>query len=318
MSLSQYLKNKYPAMSAGACRTVDSSNVVPFTLPSVRVERHEPQLEGLVLRDLPIETYHSHPSLSGSLLKHLDAPEAGLTFWHHSWLNPQKPADVPTASKHLGSAGHCMVLEPALFKSTYRFKPCKTTTLPNLLGNAPGGQWDRLQRMHERLMAHPDFQDVLHEGMETEISLFTNWHTLSGQQVPVRCRPDILTPHRMVNLKFLRKVDRWAVSRAINEWRYDQSSAFYTETLRLSGMGTLPESFFFIETYAPFRIMYVPHFSVSVLEEAHARNVAAVEKFSDLFQAHGSNPWPDYAPTPVHALGEGGHNALTLLPRREY
>lgn len=293
-------------------------SLADFFLPTL-LQKPIQAVNTRILYHQPMELYHALPYIHSSLLRHLDPLEAPVTAWHHSFLNPDRPADQNTQGKHLGSVFHCLILEPDQFALRYRFKNCKNTTLPGLIGDAQSGQWDRLQIMQRELLAHPQFQRLQQEeDYRTEVSIFTEWHTQSGMRLPVCSRPDILTKRRQVNLKCLREVTPWAVAKAINHWRYDQGSAFYSEVAAKAGFGHLDESFFFVETNAPWRIMYIERFSASVLEEAHTRNVAAIEKFADLFEEHGECRWPGYPTLTVHQIGEGGANALTLPPRHQF
>lgn len=65
--------------------------------------------------------YHAIPYFSRSLASSVSiSPELG---WYRSHLNPDKPANNPTPQMELGTAVHCMLLEPELFKDKYAVRP---------------------------------------------------------------------------------------------------------------------------------------------------------------------------------------------------
>jgi hypothetical protein len=79
----------------------------PSRQPSKQAEpeRREPG----VYFGLPAANYHADPSLGSSDIKRLlQAPPA---FWHHSWMNPARPASPDSAAKLKGRALHALVLQ---------------------------------------------------------------------------------------------------------------------------------------------------------------------------------------------------------------
>lgn len=60
--------------------------------------------------------YFAADGLSNSMLK--DLAVSPLRFWFKN-INPDRPADEPTAAMQIGSAIHCAVLEPGAFDSRY-------------------------------------------------------------------------------------------------------------------------------------------------------------------------------------------------------
>lgn len=69
-----------------------------------------------ILSTVPFDEYRTWPGLSYSSMK--DLAVSPLRFWH-CHLNPERPAEEPTAEMKIGSALHCAVLEPAAFDERY-------------------------------------------------------------------------------------------------------------------------------------------------------------------------------------------------------
>ena len=71
---------------------------------------------------LPHAQYHADPSCGSTDLKRLICDHT--TYWWHSWMNPEKPADTDTVAKLKGHAIHKLVLEgEAAFDRHFTIEP---------------------------------------------------------------------------------------------------------------------------------------------------------------------------------------------------
>lgn len=266
--------------------------------------------------DLPEVAYFADPSVNFSLTEYLQPMLSPIDAWHHSWLNPIQPLSLLTQAKKFGSAAHCLVLTPEKF--TYTLNPkVKQTILPGVLGSAPGGEWELLQRLHEKLLNNVWVAEHLAEiGRQkafAEISAFTTWEE-GGHAVPVKMRHDLLHPEFTIDFKFVREIHPRSFNSMLKRWRYVHRAAWYEAVGQRAGTWGPHQQHWmvFVEKAAPHKILPL-RFAPADLDVAHNQNLMAVERFGELFARYGSNPWPDYSkPMTVRRAEDAEPDEFTL------
>jgi hypothetical protein len=166
-----------------------------------------------IYKDLSNEDYHADKSsISRSAI--MDFDKSPYTYWANH-LNPNRPKKEKTAAMEIGSALHCLILEPDLFTKQYAIVPPKL-----LLKDAGREAYDtykktieeleksnkiilssedtqRLMEMQQRLTSNPKIYEILCGG-EIENSFF--WRD-SDSGLMLKARPDILQKNMIVDLK---------------------------------------------------------------------------------------------------------------------
>lgn len=82
----------------------------------------QPYAEGIYF-DMPEEEYHEIPYFSRSTCETMIFDPTGEEHWYNSPMNPDYVRSEPTSAMELGSALHCMLLEPERFDQLYVKKP---------------------------------------------------------------------------------------------------------------------------------------------------------------------------------------------------
>lgn len=141
----------------------------------------------------------------------------------------------PTPAMKLGSLVHTLVLEPAEFDARYAvcdlnrnsnaYKEIAEGTSKILIKSA---EFDAADLMRQSIAEHPEARGLL-EGPR-EVSVF--WNAAAG--IKGKCRPDVLGAE-LVDLKKLVSIHPDKVRRAIADYRYDWSDAWYLEGLAANG-----------------------------------------------------------------------------------
>lgn len=84
--------------------------------------QNQPYAEGIYF-DMPEEEYHEIPYFSRSTCETMIFDPTGEEHWYNSPMNPDYVRPEPTSAMELGSALHCMLLEPERFDQLYVKKP---------------------------------------------------------------------------------------------------------------------------------------------------------------------------------------------------
>lgn len=240
---------------------------------------------------MPAGTYYKSHAIGSSLMKLLDDNNPPLDFWWACpWLNLKAGLlEEKSEALHYGNAMHMLILEPERFKATFTIKPnCHSSTLHNTLGQ---GQLDEMLLMREQLMGMPLLSQLISNG-QPEVSMFWQ-HEATG--TPCRGRLDFLKEYTIVDLKFVREVNRRSVRNMIAEYGYDVQAAAYLDGLRrCTGKDIGNFIFLFQEKQAPYKVMAV-HLNESVLAEGRSKYDAAMQRYQDCLKAYGTNQWAGYA-----------------------
>lgn len=185
-----------------------------------------------IIRNLSNEGYHKHDAISKSQLD--DIAISPATFL---W---KKKAPVDTdklAALDMGTALHCIVLEPDEFKSRFaveqnfdkRTKSGKEESEAFRLENKDkiiltAEQHRKLLLMRDSLYAHPLAKKFLEEEGECESSIFWN-DGLTGEAC--RIRPDKFLTKRPIILDVKKTADLKKFAVSVYDYRYHVQKAMY-------------------------------------------------------------------------------------------
>lgn len=282
---------------------------------------------GRVVEGMSNQAYHAHPSLSHSLMRHLEPAVAPVQFWHRSWLNPERGEDSCTVGMNTGRLLHEAMEDFGLFQDKIhsgqlRLLPdIMRTKKPGCIGAARGGQLDAVLNIRARLMQIPLVQKAMAEG-NPETSLFVEYPLepyladIYGQEsITMRCRPDLDSPDAVLHWKFVSSMDPYRLGTMIDRLRYIEAIAHYRHCDRLLGLPERRHIIVFVETYAPYEVRMIEPSSYR-LDECQPYGERAVNRFIELFAEYGAHRWPDYANAPqnIYPIGEGSAESITLPP----
>ena len=205
--------------------------------------------QGLVL-GLSNEEYHSGPGISKSQLD--DIAESPATY---IWRKSAPVDEEKLKALDMGTALHCLLLEPEEFKDRFIIAPefnrrtnagkdeekeflANCAELGKTIMAAEEGR--KLQLMRESVFAHPDARWLLEQDGLCEGSLY--WTDRETGEL-CRCRPDrMLTGHPI--LADVKKVDDMSrLRRHVEEFRYHVQDAMYSDGYR-EIYGEIPDFIF--------------------------------------------------------------------------
>lgn len=238
--------------------------------------------------DIYIQFYHAHNSLSHSLCKWLEPEHAPLQFYYRSWLNPHRPLDeLKSECVYFGDIMHKSRENPDSVKTLKlatrkNGAPIKRTSQRGLIGI---DQKRAMEVLNAKLDAMPLVQEAMAEG-KPEVSLLAEY-----LDVPIRCRPDLLSSKLEVHWKFTGRMD--LLGQTIDRFRYIEGLAWYRRVRREAGLPPVRQIMIFCETRAPYEIRTVevsPYF----IDEAETYGHRAVMRFKELYRQFGDLQWPDY------------------------
>lgn len=192
-------------------------------------------LQGLVL-GLSNKKYHSGPGISKSQLD--DIAESPATY---IWRKSAPVDEEKLKALDMGTALHCLLLEPEEFKDRFIIAPefnrrtsaGKDEEKEFLAYCAELGKTiisfedDRkLQLMRESVFAHPDARWLLEQDGICEGSLY--W-TDSETDELCRCRPDKMIPKHHILCDVKKVDDMGRFERHVEEFRYHVQDAMYSD-----------------------------------------------------------------------------------------
>jgi hypothetical protein len=218
-----------------------------------------------VVRDLPHEAYLAHPALSASGAKVLVQPGGPARYaWERN--NPRPPSDA----MDLGSAAHHAVLGVGPELVIVEARDWKTNAAKaareeaRAAGKVPilTGDMVRVADMAAALRAHPIASRLLHpQAGEAEVSLFyrdPEYDVDRRARVDFLRRPDDTGRLILVDYKSTNSADPAAIDRAIGNYAYHLSAAWYRDLIIGLGLArTVPVVLIFQETTAPYLVHVV-------------------------------------------------------------
>jgi hypothetical protein len=241
-----------------------------------------------VVLDLPHDQYLAHPALSASGAKVLVRP-GGPARFRHERDNPRPPTDA----MDLGTAAHAAVLGtgPAIAvvdADSWRTKAAQQQRdqaraeglVPMLFADAR-----KVADMAAALRAHPIASRLLHPDTGApEVSLF---YRDPEYGVDRRCSGRLL----LVDYKTTKSADPAAVDRAIADYGYHLSGAWYRDVIVGLGLArSVPVVLVFQETSAPY-LVHVVELDAPWLRIGEDLARRALRIFAD---CTASGDWPGY------------------------
>lgn len=255
----------------------------------------EPQ----IIHGLPEEEYHSREELSSSgIADYIASP---LLFWHRH-KNPEGPVKEETAALSIGSAFHCLVLEPEKFSTYFHVAPEKMPDrrtkagkeeYAELLEAAEGAQildypdYVMIMRMRDALMQHPAASSLIGSIDSAEASIFYEY-----LGVKMRSRIDgICKGQFIVDLKTTLDASYSGFSRSIRKYNYYMQAFLYSKAYEIA-TGEPPKAFYFVcvQKNSPYNIGVYEADSVW-MKYAEAQLQYYLPKIADSISR---DYWPDY------------------------
>jgi exodeoxyribonuclease VIII len=112
-------------------------------------------------------------------------------------------------------------------------------------------QFNTIAKMAENTRKNPNFAELdgIIEG--------TCWWTDQETELPLKCRPDILTNKGiMVDLKSTSDARSWAFSKSIHEYMYHLSAAMYLDGVRANGIEANEFHLIAVENKYPYAVAW--------------------------------------------------------------
>lgn len=250
--------------------------------------------------NMPAADYHAHPAVSKSQLDEMQKSPLHFYSRHVAKTTPREP----TAAMTLGTALHYAVLEPDLFRDTYREAPdCDRRT------KAGKEEWAAFMRaednraslspadmnsvfqMSRSVETHPASKKLLALSPLREVSYF--W-TDADTDVDCRCRPDaVLAGNRaLIDIKSSVDASPQAFAKSIAKYGYHRQADWYLRGVE-AATGIRPESFIFVvvESAPPYAVgVYV--IDDESIAEGRYQNMVALDRVA---QCRASGKWPSYS-----------------------
>jgi hypothetical protein len=154
-----------------------------------------------------------------------------------------------------------------------------------------------VQAMAAAVRAHPTAGKLLAQPGRAELSAF--WHD-DEWDVTRRCRVDYLTDSSInVDLKSAASVSRYKIQRAVIDYGYDLSAAWYEDVLRGLGIDVRATAFVFVEKVPPYRVR-VAELAPDFIDRGHSLTQRALEIYRDCRAANVWPAWDDPDFTTIH------------------
>ncbi len=283
----------------------------------------EKQLPKLGIHDdISNEDYHHGPGISKSGLDLIDRSPAHYQA-HKQHPKPSTPAMA------IGTALHCLVLEPDKFDKEFVKFPDDAPKRPTvaqfnakkssietlkaidfwenfaiknegktvITGYKSGddkfwkpGDWGTIHRMRDAVMSHSIASALLDYGMgKAEQTVY--WVDQETKKL-CKCRPDFLneTHNIAIDLKTTEDASYSEFARSVLKYRYHVQNAFYVDGLREAGRPVDAFVFIAVEKQPPYAV------GVYVLD-SEARRVGKIQYRENLYtfaQCMERNEWPAY------------------------
>ncbi len=247
---------------------------------------------------LSSEAYHQGPGISRSGL--MEFKRSPYHYWY-KYLNPEYEVQPVTPAQILGNALHTYVLEPDEFEKRYFVIPefNKVTKegkerwqkIKSELGNREtlsANQYQTLQHMVASVKKNKLAIQLI-EKAEIERSLY--W-TDPDTDILCKCRPDILRPSLVADLKTAQDGSAWSFSKAVYEYGYHIQAAMIQEALKnLNQKIVKGFIFLIIEKTAPY-VISIYQLDQAALDKGYQEFKTLLNRYQQCLEA---NDWPAYS-----------------------
>jgi len=214
-------------------------------------------------RNLPMSRYLGHPSLARS----------GLIQFQERLGERKKRKKKDTDAKTLGTLCHTASLEPELLDRVVAMPETKPKTGKKFIKR--GKDWDEfkaenkgkeiitahqyetMHRVYDSVFNDPDHREAAEflTGGDNEVSGFYEYELETGQIVKLKCRPDVLKPGVVVNLKTTADATKAFQQRHFYDLCYHWSLFFELEGLTaITGKRHNTYKFVCVETTDPYEV----------------------------------------------------------------
>lgn len=250
-----------------------------------------------IYNNISNEAYHQGPGISRSAL--MEFRKSPYHYWY-KYKNRDYVEEPSTSTQVFGNAFHSFILEPQKFASQFYI-------LPKFDKRTKAGleRWHHIQReqVNKICLTEEQHQVLQHmaeslkqnglalkliEKAQIEQSLYWNDPDTG---ILCKCRPDILRPRLVADLKTAQDGSAWAFSKAVYEYGYHIQAAMIREALQVI-QGIDIQSFWFlvIEKSAPY-VVSTYKLDAAALEKGKEDFKALLSRYQACLK---TNHWPAY------------------------
>ena len=250
-----------------------------------------------IYTDIPFAEYIKLPGMNQSIIK------TGKVSMAHLQAKIEAPDKPPTAAMQLGTALHCMYLQPELAAQTISVweQPKR------------GGEWKTFKSMHDLILSAKEYDNVIgmtksliNNKSASKIKCKATHIELSARGVvsgvACKARVDMLTPDSVVDLKKIASVTikRIAANPEVLRWHirdfgYDLQAAMYCELFSRNNF-----SFIFVEDSAPYTVAMV-QLDGDYINRAKEELYNLLDEYK---RCKKYNVWPDMFLNQIITIGE--------------
>jgi len=210
-----------------------------------------------VYANIPNEKYHQGQGISSSMIKtYLKSP----ALYEASFITKTIEKNDPTPAMILGTAVHTAILEPDLFAENYvqapeinrRTKEGKALFAEFELANEgktvlKPEEMDKIMSMTQSMLDHR-----LSKMLDNTINELSVVSTDPNTELLLKCRPDALHQEYCLDVKTCKDGSPEGFQKAIFNFGYHISAAYYLKVLNLAGISCGSFIFACVENSAPY------------------------------------------------------------------
>jgi hypothetical protein len=234
--------------------------------------------------------YQNLPGISSHwLITLLDSPAA---CWR-KYLDPQRPAEEPTAALRLGTLVHCLALTPRQFEREFIVANYECRSLAGKaryialqqsgLTVVKPAELDQARAIVAALQASPEARKLLRHGKKERTIIQPRALGL----LPLKARIDVHDESKRQVVELKTTWNLAAAQATMERYRYPLSAAFYRNLVR--GQGVV---FVFAQTREPFEVAVMP-MERQQLQAGRDQWETALARFDDCWRR---NHWPEAEP----------------------
>jgi exodeoxyribonuclease VIII len=214
-----------------------------------------------VYRDVPFSQYLSWDAVNASSLKAMGRSPA----WCLEQRTNPKP---PTPTLVLGTAIHCLLLEPRRFKTDYVEAPSGKGAkarraaledegmicLPNTRATS---HWDACKGIRKAARDSAEMRRIFKRIDHVEVSVVADLELPNGRRIRCKTRPDLgLKSAVLADLKSTLNASPGPFARDIVKFGYDLSAAFYIDVMAALGHRVDEYLFVCVEKQPPYQFAF--------------------------------------------------------------
>ena len=239
--------------------------------------------------------YQDLPAVSSHwLIAMLDSP---ATCWR-KYLDPQRPAEAPTAALRFGTLVHCLALTPRQIEREFIVADYERRSLAGKaryialqqsgLTVVKPAELDQARTLVAALHADPTARKLLRGGKKERTIIRPRARGL----LPLKARLDVHQESRRQVIELKTTWNIAAAEAAMTRYRYELSGAFYRDMVHGHDV-----TFVFVQTREPYEVLVMP-MTRTQLQDGEMQWRTALEMFDTCWRL---NQWPELEPA---ALGD--------------